>query len=579
MATTAAPKSESEPTYEMLVEENVMAEMRDGVGLAVDVFRPDAEGEFPALLSVTAYNKAVERPAVAPQPFSLEYAMCEAGDYEYWATRGYAHVIADTRGTGHSEGTFEGPWSPQEARDSFDLVEWIAAREWCSGSVGMLGLSYMAITQFFAAAQRPPHLKAIFPLDGFADAYRDCLWRGGIPFVGAVWFDRIVAAHSKLSVAEEAYDERDLERRVESVLADEANSLAKSPAALMALRSPPAVRSTSFDFLVHPEDGPFWRERSAVEQMDRIEVPTYLGSEMHTHPVGAGHLAGANWAWETIDAPKKLAFRPHHPAGLMRPFHEFHDEIKRWYDHWLRGIDTGIMDEPPVKVWVRGREDWRYSEEWPPLAITDWKRVYLRGEGRLTIDDPPTEDEAAAEMDYEPMLGFASPPGPLTPPPTPIRYLTEPLEQDTEVVGSLAVYLQASLSADNGDFIVSVRDVDPDGNEMGLTRGWLRASHRELDHERSHPWRPFHPHANPTPVKPGERYEFAIGLQPIANLFKQGHRLALEIWPCDYPNPANYDWTQAYGILHGVPFGKAVSYRIHHVPDAPSYLLLPVMRD
>jgi hypothetical protein len=245
-------------------------------------------------------------------------------------------------------------------------------------------------------------------------------------------------------------------------------------------------------------------------------------------------------------------------------------------DHWLKGIDTGLMDEPAVKVWVRGREEYRYADEWPILSNTDWTRLYLRSGGRLTAGEPELA-EGPARMHYEPVLPAIAG-QPLDPPPQHFSYRAEPFERDVKVVGPLVLYVHAALSQDDGNFIVSVRDVDPDGAEVPLSRGWLRASHRALDPDRSVPWKPFHPHTDPTPLTPNECYEFAIELRPIANLFERGHRLGLEIWPCDHPDPTNYDWTQFWGFIHHIPFGKPVSYEVQQSWREPSHLLLPVMR-
>jgi putative CocE/NonD family hydrolase len=572
----------SEFDYGKKVEKNLFAEMRDGTRLAVDVYRPDAPGRYPALLSITMYSKDVEDVQYLGRQigrFNLEYSMVEAGDSEFWTRRGYAHVIADVRGTGNSDGAYQGVLSEQEAQDAYDLVEWVASQEWCDGNVGTVGLSYLAINQYFTAAQQPPHLKAIFPHDGPADMYRDTFYHGGIPAVIPWFLQRAIAARNTVSFAKSNYDEDELRKRVDELVSDEATSFGKSALVLSTLRSPPETRPIIFDALVHPEDGPYWRAISPAEVMHKIDVPTYLGAEMHGQSTPV-YLGGTHWGWERILAPKKLAFPPHTTGGNHRPFYQFHDEMLRWYDYWLKGIDNGVMDEPAVKVWVRGREEYRYADEWPILSDIDWTHAYLRSGGRLTVGEPPEDHEGVAQFDYEPILPAIGG-QPLDPPPQHLSYVTEPFERDVEVVGPLALYLQATLSADNGDFIISVRDVNPDGTEVPLTRGWLRASHREIDIDRSVVWKPFHPHTNPSPLIPNQRYEFAIELRPLANLFKQGHSLKLEIWPCDYPNPdpAAYDWTQFWGFIHHIPYGKQVSYQVHHDAETPSYLLLPVMRN
>jgi putative CocE/NonD family hydrolase len=309
--------------------------------------------------------------------------------------------------------------------------------------------------------------------------------------------------------------------------------------------------------------------------MHRIEVPTYLASEMHAYPVTM-HLPGVTWGWETIPGPKKVAFRPCNEGGLDRPFHELHDEILRWYDHWLKGIDTGLMDEPAVKIWVRGAERWRYAEEWPLLAETDWTKLYLRAGGRLD-GAPPDGEESPDRLAYEPAVPVVIGGTPLNPEPEHLAWTTDAFDEDVELIGPLALRLHATLSEKDGDFLVAVKDVDADGAEVVLTRGWLRASHREVDPERSQPWKPFHPHERPAPVTPGRAEEYAIEIQPLASLFPRGHRLKLELWPCDYPTEP-YDWTQYWGACHHMPYGLAVDYEIHHSAERQSHLLVPVMR-
>jgi predicted acyl esterase len=570
----------SDANYEMTVDRDVSVPLRDGTRVLANVHRPDAPGRFPALVSMTPYCKDVEDLTyLGPKigRFNLEYAQVEGGDSEFWAAHGYVHVVVEIRGTGNSEGSYHGLLSPQEAPDGYDVVEWTAEQAWCDGNVGMIGLSYLGITQFTTAAERPPHLKAIAPLHSFTDLYRDFSYHGGIPSRSLFSGILLIPARGAFSVAEQRYEAAELQKQVDSLLADKGTNYATNPYLVSTLRSAPETRPITFDGLVHPEDGPYWRERSAAERLHEVEVPTYLGANFHAHSVPV-HLPGAVNAWSKISTPKKLSFHKTNHGGVNRPFYEHHDELLRWFDHWLKGEENGVMDEPRVKIWVRGREEYRYADEWPLLTDTDWTRFYLRGGGRLTANEPPASGEAPARMDYEPALPVILP-QPVSPPPPKLSYTTEPFETDVEVVGPLALYLQASLSGDDGDFIVSVRDVGPDGAEFPLSRGWLRASHRELDQERSVDWQPYHTHTNPTPLTPNERYEFAIEIRPIANLFKAGHRLKLEILPCDFPSPdpTTYDWTQFWGFVHHIPYGKPVSYDVHHTPDAPSYLLVPVL--
>jgi uncharacterized protein len=563
--------------YGMKTERDVFITMRDGTRLAADVYRPDAEGRFPALLSMHAYCKDIERTIGLGKKLarmSAEFASVEAGDHEFWTTHGYVHVIADVRGAAKSEGKHYGLFSPQEAQDGYDLVEWIARQPWCDGNVGMCGISYLGIVQYFVAAQQPPHLKAIFPHDAWGDTYRDILYHGGIPSVFGFVLDAAIPYREGVSASRSLYGADELARRVRSLLEDERTSFAKSPAAIRTLELPDTY-PIAFDTLVNREDNAFWRERSPVSVMGRIRVPTYLGAELHGYPT-AMHVPGVSWGWDAIQAPKKAAFRPCKIGGLDRPFHEIHDEMLRWFDHWLRGIDTGIMKEPAVKIWVRGKEAWRYADDWPPQASIEWKRSYLRANGRLSFEAPQGREDPG-RMHYEPAQPVTIN-APLTPRPEFLSYASEPFERDVEIVGPMALTLQASLSGEDGDFIACVKEVAPDGAETVLTRGWLKASHRETDPARSKPWRPYHPHANPKALHPGERYEFAIEIRPLANLFRCGSRIKLEIWPWDFPNEPGYDWTLYWGKGHHIPYGKTVDYEVSYCSDAPSTLLVPFMK-
>ena len=294
------------------------------------------------------------------------------------------------------------------------------------------------------------------------------------------------------------------------------------------------------------------------------------------------HLPGATtWGWEQITAPKKLTLLPWQstlPGGAgERPYDQWHEEIFRWFDYWLKGIDTGIMDEARVRIWVRGAEQWLETDEWPLLSKTNWERLFLRAGGSLA-GDAPNGDEPTDPLHYAAALPTFGPP--LSPRPAILTYETAPFESDVRIIGPLALYLNASVTSGDADFIVRVQDVGADGEAFTLTRGWLKASHRAVDKAQSKPYRPFHPHTNPSPVPEGEVIQYDIEIQPIANLFKAGTRLRLEIWPCDWMSPKDeYEWPLFWGYSHHVPYGKDVDYTIHHSAEHPSHLLVPVVRD
>lgn len=559
----------SKPTYKMKEEKNIYVKMRDGVRLACDIYRPDVEGRFPALLSMGPYGKDIQTLNVPRRPrHKSEWGAIEAGDTEFFVNRGYVHVINDVRGTGYSEGKYD-ICQKKEQEDGYDLVEWIAQQPWCNGRVGMLGISYYAFIQYLVAAQQPPHLKAIFPQDGWGDVYRDVSHQGGILMHG--WLPRQFTAGilgwNATPASLSMYSEEELNRRVEKW---KNNEVVNKSVDLYNSLLFPQFKPLLFDWLINEFDGPYYWERSAYTKYDKIKIPTYLGSEVHAYPV-AMHLPGAFSAWTGIKAPKKLAIRP---AAPEVPFHEFHDEILRWYDHWLKGVDTGIMDEPPIKVWVREAERWKYADEWP-LPETKWTNYYLSAE-KLMKESPPTPGEVPDSFTHKPVLPITRMSSPVEPMPDYLSYTTEALKEDTEIIGHIALYLFASISGDDADFIVKVKDVSPDGSEFVLSRGWLKASHREVDKERSKAWQPYHPHTSAKPVAPEEINEYAIEIRPVSSLFKKGHKINLEIWGCDYPSDP-VDLTLSWPTWSHLSYDKEVSYKIYHSLKYPSRLLLPII--
>jgi hypothetical protein len=303
-----------------------------------------------------------------------------------------------------------------------------------------------------------------------------------------------------------------------------------------------------------PFDGPYYRERLSWMRLDRITVPTYLlGSWRH---VGS-HLRGAFEAWNGVASTTKRMLigptpRPRKPMGA------YHGEALRWYDQQLKGMDSGVLDGPPIQLWIPGLERWQSESEWP-LARTDWQELYLGGGGTLTRDVPP---DGTSTYDYVPSSLEAYRGGPS------VAWRTEPFAADTLVVGPLALTLHASSTASNTDWFVNVFDEAPDGRTRVLTQGWLRASHRALDPDRSRPWQPFHPHEHAEPLVPAEPYEFAIEVWPTANRFAAGHRLRLAVASCDDQSHLG----DAHAAL-AIPARNTILHGRSH----PSRLLVPVI--
>ena len=549
----------SQPKYKVKVKRDVTIPMRDGIHLAADIYYPDAAGKFPALLGISPYGKDVQKLPVRdfPTDTKLQNGGIESGNTEYFVSRGYVHILADCRGTGNSEGVY-GVFAEKEFQDGYDLIEWIAQQPWCNGNVGMLGMSYFAMIQYGVAGQNPPHLKAIFPHDAAADMYRHWAYHGGILTLGFCqhWWPSVLANAVKPSDIPSA----ELKRIVEELKNNE--DIRGFPYAYVALTFP-EKNPHLFDALVHPYDGLFYWERSGYTKFGKINIPSYLLSRWTAWGI---HLPGAFGAYREINAPKKLMITiPESGVGFNRPWHENHDIVLRWYDHWLKGIDTGIMDEPPIRILVQGINQWRYENEWP-LSRTKWTKFYLRENGLLT-EATPGGGEKPDNFSNMPWLK------PREEVPS-IKYTTASLTKDVEVTGPSALYLYASLNTEDTDWMVEIRDVDASGAEKLVSMGWLKASHREIDESKSQPFQPFHPHTRSVPVKPGEIYEYAIEIRETSIVFKAGHRIQLVIKGQDAPWEGKEYFRDVFWHL---PRRKETRHTLYHIPEYPSYLLLPII--
>lgn len=544
----------SQPIYKVKVEKNVYIQMRDGIRLAADIYRPDAEGKFPALLAMSPYSKEVQALPIPPQNRGslLWFGSLEAGNSEYFVSRGYAHIIIDVRGTGYSEGEYWNMFSRKEQEDGYDLVEWIAEQDWCDGNMGMVGISYFAIIQYLVAAQQPPHLKAIFPLDGWGDLYRDIAYQGGIlsaAFFHYLWSSEI-AATSGISATSKSVSPEELKVLIERA---KSNEDIKINPFLYVILANPQMNPIMFDLLLNPNDGPFYWERSAYTKYDRIKIPAYLGSRWDGFFL---HLPGAFNSYMGIDAPKKLIITP---ASYERPWHQYHDLVMRWYDYWLKGINTGIMDEPPIKIFVRGANHWRFEQEWP-LARTKWTKFYLGSRERLLLEPGNYYCEPDCFLHQSPVA---------TDDIQSVKYLSPPMPEDVEITGPIALYLYASIDTSNTNWIVTLSDVDEQGSATLLTGGWLKASHRALDENKSKLWQPRHTHMKPEPVVPGQICKYAIEIVPTSNVFKAHHRLKLEI--------TSSDFKRENARFHHLPSSKITLHKIYHDKEHPSYLLVPII--
>jgi predicted acyl esterase len=581
------PAYEREPSHPgpMVSERDVYVEMRDGVRICVDVYRPDTDEPLPALLAFAIYNKEIQSPdataSLPPQPAwsPLWTGPQEAGDTRLFVSRGYVHVIGSPRGVGKSES------GGSREFDSYDLIEWIAQQPWCDGNVGMVGISGFGAEQMHVARQAPPHLKAIFPFDprgaygtlgGFREEYP-----GGVVHLFRYLVGHFGVFHQDRGAPGDLPPEQDAHWRE----AMENPDYRIYPHLLNVLSMKGQHLPNYFQILIDPFDQPGLNERSEAE-FAQIKIPAYTGSGWYAYTYKT-HLQGAQTYWRHLDAPKKLLFAG--PAHLERPFHGFHGEILRWYDHWLKGIDTAVMDEPPVRYWVMGANEWRTGADWP-LPETQWTKLYLSSWERLRAE-PFTADSADDDI---PPDSFVQMPLTHTRQIAKLRFLSEPLTEDLLVAGPSVLKLFASIDQTDTNWIVVLKDVGPDPSvrtaregewelpdelpERELTRGWLKASNRALDPERSQPWKPFHRLTRDAaePVAPGEIVEYDIEILATANLFRAGHRICLEITSMDRPTGVAGATNVEYVPYH-VCSAQTTLHHVHHDTAHPSHLLLPVI--
>ena len=533
-----------EREYGFVVEENIDIPMRDGTTLKANIFRPDAEGKFPIIMSMTAYMK--DRPWPVPsghEAWPGKYQVWEVPNPERWAPWGYALVRIDTRGFGQSDGKTSG-LNDQEANDYYDAIEWAASRPWSNGGVGLSGVSYIAINQWYVAAKQPPSLKAIIPWEGLADQYRDSFYRGGIyGFAFATFY-----------MAEFYRD----------------YSVRGWPHAQTFKESTPL---NLWDFISQRVDSEFWAERRP--DWNRIEVPLYSAGNWNGW-MGAGHLRGNLEGYKrSASEHKKLRVHTGDHQDAYYSEEGFFDQL-RFFDYWLKGIDNGIMDEPPVKLAIRhGADrfdfDWRYEDEWP-LARTQYRKLYLKAAG-----DDGMNSLVGGLPDEETSVTYDAPGG-YEEGDNRAMFISDPFKEDTEITGEIKLNLWVSSTIDDMNVHATMLIVHPTlhpllhkwyGEREIVTLGWLSAQHRELDPELTTDSRPYHRHKRLLPLTPGEPTEIQVEIWPTSMVYRKGSRLIL-VLSSDHPMTMQ-------GSMVGLYRARHAKDTIHTGGKHNSYLQIPVV--
>ena len=560
----------SPPAHDVKMRFDVPTPMRDGVRLSTDIYLPDADGPFPVVLVRTPYDNSTA-------------LHLDSG--RFYARRGYVYAAQDCRGRYDSEGDFDA--LHQEAEDGHDTLEWIGAQEWCNGRVGMAGASYDGLTQWQAAPLRSRYLRAIAPR-----VVQSNFWTHGA-YVGPGAFSLVLGLfwclrHSgRTRQSEDVYDWDEVYRTLPLIEADR--------------RWGRDVKHYQ-EWIRHPAYDDYWRRISNEERYSEMDVPAlnmtgwFDGSNGPTFT----NFNGVSKQGRTEEARRsqKLIIGPWYhslstPGSTRTGQIDFGPVSRvdlealelRWFDYWLKGIDNGIMEEPPIRLFVMGENVWRDEREWP-LARTEFTPFYLhsggnadrmRSDGSLDLTAP--EEEPPDRYIYDPnnpapTLGGTHPMqpeqisvGPWDQRPIEARtdvlvYTSETLQDDMEVTGPVVLKLYASSSAPDTDFTARLTDVYPDGRSMVLCEGVIRARYRDsIEH--------------PELMEPGTVYEFTIGMEVTSNLFRRGHRIRLNLSSSNYPRIDRNPNT-------GHPFGMDAEMRVaeqtvRHSSRHPSRLVLPVI--
>ena len=559
-------------SYEVVKEENVYITMTDGTRLATDVYRPKpkpgqpADQRFPCLFEMTPYRK--------------EMRAAEAADF--FPARGFVYMEADARGTGGSEGEYDGVFTEAEQNDGYDAIEWFATQyPHCNGKVGMWGGSYSGINQYLIATSpkgKPPHLRTIAPQRALTDLYRDAVYNGGMVTgsFGLIWAGGTTGYNA--------------------VGADPRTS----PDPMIAARAFIDHLGNDPMFLTYlnqPYDNPFYRASSVIDRLAQLKLPIFhLEGWYDAFTRGQLQAIGRLLELERkkkVKGPNFAVVGPWNHGGSHFLDHQPWDQrILDWYRVWLDGMaKPAWFTEPRVtyclmKESLDGECEWRKSDRWPPRE-TGYVPWYLHPGGELQRA-ASSEQLAAGSWTWNPFAGtgeagFSKWDNAAGPPQREadqaqedewkgLTFTTPALEKDLDVHGPITLSLRAAVKplpgADNGvavdglaaalgqpgasqvfppyldtDFVVKLSDVSPDGVSTLIQTGFLRASHRALDDRRTRrvkgrvtePWHP-HDREHLAPPEDGAVHRYEIELYPTAKRFPKGHRLRIALYSADTPN-------------------------------------------
>jgi predicted acyl esterase len=559
--------------------------MRDSVLLFTKVFLPDpavwGPGPYPTILSTTPYG--VGAPGASPPTWPSQ------------PLNGYAYVYQDTRGRNYSEGV----WSRQtDGVDGYDTIEWIAKQPWCNGcKIGMSGASAGGITTYLTSGQRPPHLVAIQPTIASANSYNNFTFEGqAYEFeTGLAWSAYTVQGLSASHIASLGLTPAQLGAAYATygtVLSDLFTHTGNPPLPLpvtsqwwmyLPMYNFPGI--SPFlpgwnETLLHPSQDE-WRNSWNVQ--DKIKVPGLHWGGWYDI-FSRGTLEAFQHAQKNVGKQKLLITNGSHMTVSTKfPY----DPYYQWFDYWLKGVDTGIMDEPPI-IYYRmvdttatvpsATGEWRYADQWP---LPDVKKeiYYLRSNGTISTHFPSRKESSETYL-YDPNNPVPSMGGrnlfihagavdqsSVEPPNRNdvLVYTSEVLQKDLEIGGNVKVFLHASSNCKDTDFTAKLIDVYPDGRTMLILDGVIRARYREsLKYEKL--------------MHPGKIYEFTIDLGDTSQVFKAGHRIQVDISSSNFPRrDRNTNTGNALYIIDTNDDAIIARNTIYHDAKHPSFVVLPIV--
>ncbi|MDP6778670.1 MAG: CocE/NonD family hydrolase [Candidatus Latescibacteria bacterium] len=553
------------PNYPVDMRLDINVPMRDGVELSADIYLPRASGPFPTVLMRTPYDNNTE-------------GNIEKG--RRLANQGYACVIQDVRGRWDSGGEY---YPFREGEDGHDTQEWIGGQDWSNGKVGMAGGSYVGLVQWQSAPHRSRFLTCMAPRVICCDFYSGLVYPGGA-FQLNVLMTWGMRTNGRTAQSIEYHNWTEAFRDLPIARMDEQ-----------------AGRGLEFwkDWVNHPTYDDYWDAINVETQWGEIAAPAYnMGGwydlyAQHTFINFNGlHLNG-----RTPEAKQSKLIVGPWPHGLSASaktgdidygapsMQDLESMELRWFDHWLKGEDNGITDEPPLQLYIMGINRWRDEHEWP-LARTQWQKWHLhsggsantlRGHGALSPEPPG--DETADTYEYDPLFPVQTrggnnccsphivPWGPYDQRAVEMRadvlcYTSAPLVQGLEVTGPIKVVLYAETDGSDTDWTAKLVDVSPSGYAKNLCDGIIRARYRESL-------------SDPTLLEANKIYEYEIDVGVTGNVFLKGHGIRLEISSSNFPR---FDRNPNTGHAFGQDTELRVARQtVHHSAKYPSHVVLPVI--